>query len=51
MGQGSKKIAPNNAGTQTAVQPGNPNPAWGDDSTDRLGYDGAMRPIAKRHLI
>ena len=51
MGQGSKKIAPNNAGTQTAVQSGTPNPAWGDDSTDRLGYDGAMRPIAKRHLI
>jgi len=41
----------NNAATQTAVQPGTPNPAWGDDSTDRLGYDGAGRMIAKRHLI
>ena len=26
------------------------NPAWGDDSSDRLGYDGAGRAITKRYL-
>jgi len=27
-----------------------PNPAWGDDSSDRLGYDGAGRTITKRYV-
>jgi RHS repeat-associated protein len=27
-----------------------PNPDWGDQSSDRLGYDGAGRPITKRYL-
>ena len=25
-------------------------PSWGDQSSDRLGYDGAARPITKRYL-
>jgi RHS repeat-associated protein len=40
----------NNARTNSSVQPGVPNPAWGDQSSDRLGYDGAGRPITKRYL-
>jgi len=32
------------------VQAGLPNPAWGNISSDRLGYDGAGRMIAKRYL-
>ena len=27
-----------------------PNPSWGDDSSDRLGYDGSGRMITKRFL-
>jgi len=27
-----------------------PNPSWGDDSSDRLGYDGAGRVITKRYV-
>jgi hypothetical protein len=40
----------NNAQTNSAVQAGVPNPPWGDKTTDRLGYDGAGRLIAKRFL-
>ncbi len=39
-----------NARTNSAVQPAAANPAWGDQSSDRLGYDGAGRPITKRYL-
>ncbi len=38
----------NNAGTNSAVQPGVPNPGW--TSGDFLGYDGAGRMIAKRDM-
>ncbi len=38
----------NNAGTNSAVQPGVPNPGW--TSGDFLGYDGAGRMIAKRYM-
>ncbi len=38
----------NNAGTNSAVQPGVPNPGW--TSGDFLGYDGAGRMIAKRYV-
>ena len=41
----------NNARTNSAVQSPTPtNPAWGDQSSDRLGYDGAGRAITKRYL-
>jgi RHS repeat-associated protein len=40
----------NNARTNSAVQPSVANPAWGDQSSDRLGYDGAGRPITKRYF-
>ncbi len=40
----------NDAGTRSAVQAGLPTPGWGDRSSDRLGYDGAGRMIAKRYL-
>ena len=39
-----------NARTHSAVQPAVANPAWGNQSSDRLGYDGAGRPITKRYL-
>ncbi len=37
-------------GLNSAVQPGVPNPPWGDATTGRLGYDGAARMISKRYL-
>ena len=40
----------NNARTNSAVQTTESNPAWGDDSSDRLGYDGAGRTITKRYV-
>ena len=36
-------------GTNTAVQDGVPNPPWGSINTDRLGYDGVGRNIAKQY--
>ncbi len=40
----------NNARTHSAVQPSVSNPSWGNQSSDRLGYDGSGRPTAKRFL-
>ena len=41
----------NNARTNSAVQSPSPaNPAWGNNTSDRLGYDGAGRNITKRYL-
>ena len=40
----------NNARTNSAVQTGVANPGWGDKMSDRLGCDGAGRPITKRYL-
>jgi RHS repeat-associated protein len=40
----------NNARTRTGVQALLASPAWGDVSSDRLGYDGAARAITKRFL-
>ena len=40
----------NNARTNTALQADVANPAWGDQDSDRLGYDGAGRMITKRYL-
>ncbi len=40
----------NNARTNSAVQSTVSNPAWGDQSSDRLGYDGSGRMVTKRFL-
>ena len=40
----------NNARARSAMQFGLASPAWGDVESDRLGYDGAGRMIAKRYL-
>ena len=40
----------NNARTNSAVQNGVANPAWGNNSSDRLGYDGTARNITKRYV-
>ncbi len=40
----------NNARTNSAVQSSVSNPNWGNQSSDRLGYDGSGRPITKRFL-
>jgi RHS repeat-associated protein len=40
----------NNSRTRSAVQEGESSPSWGDQSSDRLGYDGAGRMITKRFL-
>jgi hypothetical protein len=50
LGNGITESFMNNAGTHPAVQSGVPLPAWGDKTTDRLGYDGSGRMIAKRFL-
>src|SRR5262249_50673766 len=41
----------NNDRTRSAIQPGQTTPAWGNQSSDRLGYDGAGRLITKRYLL
>ncbi len=51
LGNGIIQTMLNNARTHSAVQFGTvPNPAWGTPSSDRLGYDGSGRMIAKRYL-
>ncbi len=40
----------NNARTRSARQSGQSTPAWGNQSSDRLGYDGSGRMITKRYL-
>ena len=51
LGNGIIQTMLNNARTHSAVQFGTvPNPPWGTPSTDRLGYDGSGRMIAKRYL-
>ena len=50
LGNGLICTQMNNARTNSAVQSDVANPAWGDKSTDRLGYDGAGRAITKRYL-
>jgi len=39
-----------NARTRSSVQGGQSIPGWGDQSSDRLGFDGASRQITKRYL-
>ena len=51
LGNGIIQTMLNNARTHSAVQYNSvPNPAWGTPSSDRLGYDGGGRMIAKRYL-
>ena len=51
LGNGVIQTMLNNARTNSAVQSPTPvNPAWGSNSSDRLGYDGAGRNITKRYL-
>ncbi len=51
LGNGIIQTMLNNARTHSAVQYNTvPNPAWGTPTSDRLGYDGAGRNIAKRYL-
>ena len=38
----------NNTGSRSAVRAGVLNRGWGDQSSDRLGYDGSGRMITKR---
>ncbi len=40
----------NDVRTHSTVQAAVPQPEWGDISTDRLGYYGAERMIAKHYL-
>ncbi len=51
LGNGIIQTMLNNARTNAAVQSPTPvNPAWGTPASDRLGYDGSGRMIAKRYL-
>lgn len=50
LGNGVIATWMNNARTRSAVQSGVPLPAWGDQSSDRLGYDGSGRMVTKRYL-
>ena len=54
LGNGIVTSFMNNAQTSSAIQAGVTPPPWGtagDLTADRLGYDGARRPIAKRHMM
>ena len=50
LGNGLACTYLNNARTNSAVQSGLANPPWGNNSSDRLGYDGSGRNITKRYL-
>jgi RHS repeat-associated protein len=50
LGNGLVSSNMNNAQTRSAIQLGQTTPAWGDITTDHLGYDGAGRLIGKRYL-
>ena len=50
LGNGITCSFMNDAQTNSAVQSTVALPAWGDNTTDRLGYDGSGRLIAKRFL-
>jgi RHS repeat-associated protein len=50
LANGLTRTCMNNARTHCAVQSTVSNPAWGNVSSDRLGYDGAGGMIAKRYL-
>ncbi len=50
LGNGLIQTNMNNARTRLACQEGLASPTWGNQSSDRLGYDGAGRMITKRFL-
>jgi RHS repeat-associated protein len=50
LGNGLIQTMLNNNRAHSMVQTTVPNPAWGNASSDRLGYDGSSRMIAKRYL-
>jgi RHS repeat-associated protein len=50
LGNGLIATQMNNARTRSAVQTGQTTPAWGDATTDRLGYEGAGRMTTRRYL-
>jgi YD repeat-containing protein len=50
LGNGLIQTFMNNARTRSARQENLASPTWGDQPTDRLGYDGAGRMITKRFL-
>ncbi len=50
LGNGLIMSFMNNARTRSALQEDLASPAWGNQSSDRLGYDGAGRMITKRFL-
>ncbi len=51
LGNGIIQTTLNNARTHSAVQYNTvPNPTWGTPASDRLGYEGGGRMIAKRYL-
>ena len=50
LGNGLIETHMNNARTHSAVQSSVPAPGWGSAGSDRLGFDGAARMIAKRFL-
>ncbi len=50
LGNGLIQTFMNNSRTRSARQEGVASPTWGNQSSDRLGYDGAGRMITKRFL-
>ncbi len=50
LGNGLIMSFMNNARTRSAMQEDLASPTWGNQSSDRLGYDGAGRMITKRFL-
>lgn len=50
LGNGLCATWMNNDRSHATVQSGVSNPAWGDASSDRLGYDGVGRMITKRYV-
>lgn len=50
LGNGLTQTFLNNDRTHSQVQTDVPKPGWGNSSSNRLGYDGSGRAIAKRYL-
>ncbi len=50
LGNGLIATQMNDARTRSAAQEGQSSPAWGNVSSNRLGYDGAGRMTTKRYL-
>src|SRR5690606_25890426 len=50
LGNGLVQTMLNNSRTHSMVQMTVPNPSWGNANSDKLGFDGSSRLIAKRYL-